>query len=199
MYEITASTPAALTLIQASLSPADAERIECAYRFAAAAHKNQKRDEGTPFIEHPVRVATILWDELGSRDVELLMAALNHDAIEDCDEIDAELVASAFGDRVARLVVDVTKDPAGPEGREARDLAYMEHLSTLPHDSRLLKLADRIDNLRSIMNAGDEAKAIRYLTVSREKFLPLAMATDPVANRLIGEACDAIAQALGEE
>ena len=196
IYEAPDPPPHELTLIQASLAPDDAVRLECAYRFAEAAHRGQVRDEGTPFIEHPVRVATVLWDEFGVRDVELLIAALNHDAIEDNDDVNRCLVASAFGERVASLVCDVTKEPAGPEGREARDRKYLDHLRDLSEDSRLLKLADRIDNLRSIPRSNDEAKKRRYLEVSRAEFLPLAAATDPVAHRLVAEACDAIERLL---
>lgn len=198
MYEIVDPVPSSLTLIQAALGPEDAERIERAYRFSAAAHDGQYRDEGTPFVEHPVRVAVLLWQELGVRDVELLVAALLHDAIEDSHEVDAELIVSAFGERVAGLVSDVTKDAVAPEDRDARDRAYLDRLPTLSADSRLLKLADRIDNLRSVMQSGDPGKARRYLDVSRAEFVPLAMMTDQAALRLVTEACDDIACALDE-
>jgi GTP pyrophosphokinase len=196
MYEVVDPLPSVLTLIQASLGRDDAERIERAYRFAAAAHEGQTRDEGTPFIEHPVRVAALLWHELGVRDVELLVAALNHDAVEDCDDVDGTLVASVFGNRVAGFVDDVTKEAVSPEDRESRDRAYLDRLPTLSVDSRLLKLADRIDNLRSVPLANDPAKARRYLDVSRAEFVPLATMTDPAALRLVNDACDAIERML---
>jgi len=198
MYEPAEPLPSSLTLIQASLGSDDAERIERAYRFAAAAHEGQTRDEGTPFIEHPVRVAKVLWHELGVRDVELLVAALQHDVIEDCEAVDRALLASAFGERVAGLVVDVTKETVPPGQRAARDRAYLDKLPGLSTDARLLKLADRIDNLRSIPQANDPAKARRYLDVSRAEFLPLAAMTDPAALRLVTEACDDIERILGE-
>ncbi|CAN5533838.1 hypothetical protein BH23CHL2_BH23CHL2_16120 [soil metagenome] len=199
IYRASEPIPAPLALIQASLDPDDAQRVERAYRFALAAHEGQVRDEGTPFIEHPVRVALVLWQELGVRDVDLIVAALNHDVIEDSDEVDGDLVASAFGERAANLVLDVTKMPVPPEKRPERDRAYLDSLPTLVVEARLLKLADRIDNLRSILNANNPAKARRYLQVSREEFLPLAAMTDPVAHRLVGEACDAIEAMLGQE
>ena len=192
MYRTTDPVPAPLALIQAALASDDAERVERAYYFAAAAHDGQTRDEGTPYIEHPVRVALILWQELGVRDVDLMIAALNHDVIEDSEDVDDALVRSAFGDRAANLVLDVTKPAAPPDGKGARDRAYLDSLPGLDLDSRLLKLADRIDNLRSVIDGGDRAKARRYLIVSRAEFLPLAAMTDPVAHQLIGEACDAI-------
>ncbi len=198
MYEIVEPMPHSLTLIQASLSPDDAELLELAYRFALAAHEGQTRDEGSPFIEHPVRVAVLLWHELGVRDIELLIAALNHDTIEDCDAVDAALIESVFGDRVTRLVNDVTKEAVQPEERSERDRAYLDRLPTLSIDSRLLKLADRIDNLRSVIHANDPAKASRYLEVSRAEFIPLAAMTDPAASRLVSDACDSIERMLDE-
>ena len=198
VYEQAGPVPAAIALIQASLPPALAEKIGDAYRFAEAAHAGQLRDEGTPFIEHPVRVAEILWQEMGCHDVDVVIAALNHDTVEDSDTVDGELVASKFGESVARMVLDLTKAPARLGERDRRDREYLDRLPTLDHDSRAIKLADRIDNLRSVMRSGDAAKAAWYLQVSREEFLPLAAMTDPVAYRLIAEACDAIEVALNE-
>lgn len=190
--------PPQLALIQAAVPTDDAERLDNAFRFAAAAHEGQTRDEGTPFIEHPVRVAAILWGELGCRDVDMLVAALNHDVVEDSELVDGELVASAFGERVAGLVMDVTKEQVAPEHKAARDRAYMDRLPRLSLDSRLLKLADRIDNLRSVLHSGDPEKARRYLEISRAEFIPLALSTDHAAARLVTEACDAVERMLAD-
>lgn len=192
-------TPPDVALIIATLPTDDSGQIVAAYRFAAAAHEGQLRNEGTPYIEHPVRVARILWEELGSRDVDIFIAALNHDVLEDCDWLDSDVLSGALGTRATELVEHVTK-PAVPEGEKAaRDLAYMDSLWEIPREARLLKLADRLDNLRSVIYAGDPAKAARYLTVSRDKFIPLALATDPVAAQLISEACGRIEQYLAAE
>jgi (p)ppGpp synthase/HD superfamily hydrolase len=188
--------PPELALIQAAVMPDDAERLDNAFRFAAAAHAGQTRDEGTPFIEHPVRVAAILWGELGCRDVDVLVAALNHDVVEDSELVDAALLASAFGERVAALVLDVTKEQVATEHKAARDRAYLDRLPRLSLDSRMLKLADRIDNLRSVLRSGDPDKARRYLEVSRAEFIPLALSTDQAAARLVTEACDAVEKML---
>lgn len=185
------AVPAALTLISAALPADQAEALMQAFQFAAAAHAGQVRDEGSPYIEHPVRVAAILWDELGHRDdLDLLVAALTHDVLEDCEWLERQVLASAFGERVARLVDDVTKEAVPVERKQERDRAYLDRLPGLSLDSRLLKLADRIDNLRSVLLANDPAKAQRYLEVSRAEFIPLALATDQSAARLIIEACD---------
>ncbi len=195
-YSASSVVPASLALIQAAVEPASAELIERAYRFSDVAHAGQYRDEGAPFIEHPVRVATILWQELGSRDVELTVAALLHDTVEDSECVTGELLDSAFGSRVASLVLDVTKEQVPEEKKPIRDREYLDRLPGLSPDARLLKLADRIDNLRSVLRSTEPGKAQRYLVVSQAEFLPLALQTDQVAARLVTEACDAIERAL---
>ena len=184
--------PPNLTLMLASLAPDAARRLLEAFHVAATAHRGQTRDEGSPFIDHPVRVAEILWSELGCRDVELLIAAVNHDVLEDCDTPDAAFMASVYGRRVTELVEAVTKATVATEDQAARDDAYLAALRHASHEARLLKLADRIDNLRCAPLAGDPDKAERYLRVSREHFLPLALMTSPTAERLIAEACDMV-------
>lgn len=192
-----ATLPAPVTLMLAFLSDEDAQRLNDAFQFAAAAHAEHTRDEGTPYIDHPVRVAQILWEELGNRDIDLLIAALNHDVLEDCEWLEPSVLESMFGPDVTSMVLDVTKEQVPDEQNAARDRAYLDRLPNLSHKSRLLKLADRIDNLRNVPQSGDPAKARRYLAVSREEFIPLALATDQTAARLVIEACDAIEEYLG--
>lgn len=187
-----AEMPPALTNILTGLHADDAERLVRAFRYAAAAHAEQTRDEGSPFIEHPVAVAVILHEELGCRDVDALAAALNHDVLEDCDWLHFGDLAGALGERVAEFVAAVTKEPAPECERADRDRRYLDHLWRIAPEAKLLKLADRIHNLRSILTANDVAKARRYLVVSRDEFYPLALSVDPTAARLIGDACDAI-------
>jgi (p)ppGpp synthase/HD superfamily hydrolase len=191
-----AELPVDLVNLLALNHPDNACRIADAFQFAEAAHRDQTRDEGTPFISHPVAVAVILWQELGCRDVDVLLAALTHDVLEDCDWLDAVVLASVIGERATDMVTHVTKRRV-PEGEKAaRDQRYLEALRELPSESRLLKLADRIHNLRCVPLAGDPAKAERYLKVSRDEFLPLALMTDATAARLIESACDEIERYL---
>ena len=187
-----AEIPPVLTNILIGLHAEDAERLASAYRFAAAAHAEHTRDEGSPFIDHPVAVAIILNDELGCRDVDVLIAALNHDVLEDCGWLGRADVAGAIGERATGIVAEVTKELVPDSEKSARDQRYLEHLWQIGPEAKLLKLADRIHNLRSIPNANDPAKARRYLDVSRREFIPLALTVDPAAARLIAEACDTI-------
>ena len=174
------------------------DEITRAYRFAEAAHAEHTRDEGTPFIEHPLRVASILVAELGCCDLDLITAAFNHDVLEDCPAITMAQLTEVIGRRACAMVVDVTKLQVPSEEKAARDRAYLDRLPGLPWESRLLKLADRIDNLRSVPASGDAAKARRYLEVSLAEFVPLAATTSPAAERLVLQACDRIRDYLAD-
>ena len=201
MYQ-PAPIPAPLTMILATQPEDDARRLEYAFQFAAAAHETQLRDEGTPFIDHPVAVAAILWGELDCRDADMLVAALMHDVLEDCAGVEQAALADLIGPRAFELVESVTKPPVADERKPARDRAYLDRLRDASADVRLLKLADRIHNLRQVVHANDPAKARRYLEVSRLEFYPLALATSATAARLVAEACDAIdgyLNALGDQ
>jgi (p)ppGpp synthase/HD superfamily hydrolase len=141
-------------------------------------------------------VAVILATELGCTDADALAAALNHDVLEDCPCIGRAELAGVIGERACAIVCDVTKWPVSPEHKAARDRAYLDSLPTLSHTSRLVKLADRIDNLRAVIRSGDPDKARRYLAVSLDEFVPLADQTDPRAKQLVLEACRTIAAYL---
>ncbi len=185
-----APIPTALTVILAGLPSDQSVRIERTFQFAAAAHAGQLRDEGTPFIEHPVRVAAIIWSELKRRDPDLIAAALTHDVLEDCPDIGATMLGEIIGVRALAFVEDVTKGPVGDGTKEERDRAYLESLPRLPLESRVVKLADRIDNVRSVVHSPEIDKARRYLDVTRAAMLPLASATDITAHRILATACD---------
>lgn len=193
------STSALPSRLMNAVPESDHATLTRAYKFAAAAHEGQLRDEGTPFIEHPVRVAVILACELGSQDLDALMAALNHDVLEDCPDISRVDLVAVIGERACAIVGDVTKQPVAPQHKEARDRAYLDSLPRLDYTSRLVKLADRIDNLRSVTGAGDPDKARRYLAVSLAEFVPLAGQTDQTAEQLILEACATIAAYLDRD
>lgn len=187
-----------LKAVSAALPPADQARLELTYCFAAQAHEGQLRDEGTPFIEHPLRVALILATELNCRDADVLAAALCHDVLEDCPQIDDAQLTAVIGERACGMVRDVTKRPVPEEQQAERDRAYMDALPGLTYESRLLKLADRIDNLRSVTLSGDLDKMRRYLEVSRAEFRPLAAQTNPTTELLVMQACDAVAFTLAK-
>lgn len=188
--------PSALSDISESLNPVDRERLVAAWELAARVHAAQLRDEGTPYIDHPAAVAAILWHELGCHDIDALLAAITHDVIEDGDGVTHEHVSQRIGAKAARMVVHLSKAPVPVDRKTIRDEEYLTSLETVDTLTRLVKLADRIHNLRSVLASPDGDKVRRYLAVSRERFIPLAIATDHTAAQLIADACDAIEASL---
>ncbi|KAJ7994776.1 hypothetical protein DPEC_G00252980 [Dallia pectoralis] len=117
--------------------------------FAAEKHRNQRRKdaEQTPYINHPIGVARILSHEGGITDMEVLQAALLHDTVEDTDTSLGELQA-VFGQTVARIVQEVTDDKTLSKLERKRQ--QVEHAPHCSHQAKLVKLADKLYNLRDL-------------------------------------------------
>ena len=120
-----------------------------ALAFAAHKHRDQRRKdaEASPYINHPIALADVLVNEGGVTDIEVLCAALLHDTLEDTATTPAEL-ADAFGERIAGIVAEVTDDTALPKAERKR--LQVEHAGSLSPQARLVKLADKICNLRDV-------------------------------------------------
>ncbi|XP_044212468.1 guanosine-3',5'-bis(diphosphate) 3'-pyrophosphohydrolase MESH1 [Thunnus albacares] len=117
--------------------------------FAAEKHRNQRRKDvdATPYINHPIGVARILSHEGGVTEIEVLQAALLHDTVEDTDTTPAELEAK-FGPIVARIVEEVTDDKS--LSKQERKRLQVEHAPHRSHQAKLVKLADKLYNLRDL-------------------------------------------------
>jgi GTP pyrophosphokinase len=152
----------------------DTELVTRAFGFAAAAHEGQQRHSGSDFIEHPVGAARIC-AEL-RLDEQTLAAALLHDVVEDT-ETTIEDVRAEFGDEVARLVEGVTKltriQFQSREQAEAEN--YRKMVVAMSEDVRviLIKLADRLHNMRTIEYLGKQ-KQIQKAKETLEVYAPLA-------------------------
>lgn len=122
-----------------------------ALAFAAARHRDQRRKDvaASPYINHPIAVASALWHEGDVRDPVALVAAILHDTVEDTGTTAAELEA-AFGAVVAATVLEVTDDKALPKDR--RKQLQIEHAPHLSPAAKLVKLADKLCNLRDIID-----------------------------------------------
>lgn len=120
-----------------------------ALAFAAAKHRDQRRKgpEASPYINHPIALADVLVNEGRVDDVDVLCAAVLHDTIEDTDTTVAELEA-AFGARIRAIVEEVTDDKTLPQSERKR--LQVEHAPHLSREARLVKLADKICNLRDV-------------------------------------------------
>lgn len=123
--------------------------IISALAFTSHAHRDQRRKgaEVSPYISHPISLARILVVEGGVEDPVVIAAALLHDTIEDCNVAQAELAAQ-FGTEVADVVVEVTDDKSLLKTRR-KDL-QVEHAPHISARAKLVKLADKIANVRDI-------------------------------------------------
>jgi len=152
----------------------DQATLERAHQLAERAHTGQSRLSGEPYVEHPLAVAGILADL--RLDVDTLAAAILHDTVEDTD-VTREEIRSTFGEHVAKLVDGVTKlgkiHVRTAEEHQAENIRKM--LVAMAEDIRvvLIKLGDRLHNMRTIQAHGPE----RRERISRETldiYAPLA-------------------------
>lgn len=141
--------------------------LKSAYDFSARAHAGQVRKGGqAPYVLHPAAVATIL-REAGVDEVAVLRAALLHDVVENTPRTGAD-IAAEFGQTIADLVGELTRPAATHEDREA----FRRYLAGLSARARVIKLADRIDNVRGLRAIRDDLEFVRrYLDETRALFL----------------------------
>jgi RelA/SpoT family (p)ppGpp synthetase len=153
----------------------NSDSLNKAYKFALNAHQNQKRDEGVPYIIHPVAVANIL-TEL-KLDSATITTGLLHDTIEDTN-VTYETVKMEFGEEVANLVDGVTKISALEDkaSNDSKAENFRKLILATSKDIRVLlvKLADRLHNMRTINFVKDKEKIIRKAKETMEIYAPLA-------------------------
>ena len=151
------------------------ETVSRAYDFALRAHKNQKRDEGVPYIIHPVAVAKILTDL--KLDSATITTGLLHDTIEDTN-VTFESVKKEFGEEVAKLVDGVTKISAleNKASNDSKAENFRKLILATSKDIRVLlvKLADRLHNMRTIQFVKDKDKIKKKAKETMEIYAPLA-------------------------
>ena len=127
----------------------DISRVIRAVEFAAKKHRMQRRkdSDASPYINHPIALMHVLCIDGGIRDPKILAAAALHDTIEDTETTPSELVAE-FGADVADLVVEMTDDKSLPKVERKR--LQIDRARHMTRDGALVKLADKICNLRDI-------------------------------------------------
>lgn len=174
--KIQADVDAIFTLMAQRVDEKQMNLLHEAYDFAAYAHKDQLRKSGEPYISHPVAVARIVAEELelGANPV---MAAFQHDVVEDCP-YSIDEIRERFGDDVAFLVGVVTKQKKAQYDQSKQVDNFRQMLSSVQFDVRaiLVKLADRLHNMRTLSS------------MRPDKQMKIASETDyfyaPLANRL---------------
>ena len=127
-------------------------RLLAAIAFAADKHRDQRRKDATasPYINHPIALANVLANEAEIDGERVLIAAVLHDTLEDTETTCAEL-RDRFGAEVAGVVAEVTDDKSLPKAERKR--LQVEHAAHAPRGAKLVKLADKICNLRDILAA----------------------------------------------
>lgn len=129
----------------------DTGRLLRALDLAAAKHRDQRRKDQakSPYINHPIAVAQLLW-ECGVHDETTVLAGVLHDTIEDTSATRDEL-AALFGAEVADVVAEVTDDKSLPKAR--RKELQVEHAPHMSRAAKLVKLADKTCNVRDIVDS----------------------------------------------
>jgi (p)ppGpp synthase/HD superfamily hydrolase len=144
--------------------------IKNALVFAKEKHKGQHRDDAGqyPYYVHVIRVGRILIEELDERDSDVLIAAMLHDVVEDC-EVTPEELSKLFSPRIAKIVASLS------ENSYTSRHEYLDHVKNAPTEVKRIKLADRLDNLRSmpkVVAVWPKRDILDYLSETERYLLP---------------------------
>lgn len=187
-----------------SADHAGAATLMRAASFAARVHATHKRKgaSGEPYVNHVIEVAAIL-AEHGAPE-EAILAGLLHDTVEDSDNdpepITHERLVAEFGEAVARLVAEATDDKSLP--KETRKALQVRHAAGKSDAAKMLKLADKISNLRAIMASPpaswEHARRVEYVGWAGRVAVGLKGA-NPALDALFDATYRAAMQALAEQ
>lgn len=127
----------------------DLSKLLQAISFSAKKHSFQKRKgaDGEPYINHPVEVANLLANVGKVQNIDVLIAAVLHDTIEDT-QTSAEEITNLFGAEVCGMVLEVTDDKSLPKAE--RKQKQIEHAPHLSDGAKHIKLGDKISNIRDV-------------------------------------------------
>ena len=176
-------------------------RLLQAARFAAEKHTGhfRKGSKREPYINHPIEVANLIANIGLVDDVEILMAALLHDTVEDCGAT-AEEITAKFGETVATYVLEVSDDKTLPKAR--RKQLQIEHAPHLSRGARTIKIADKISNVRDVIASPaedwDNARRREYINWAVSVAAGLRGANDHL-DKLFDEAVKLAVEALEAE
>ena len=149
--------------------------ITKAFKFAVKAHEGVKRKSGEDYVMHPIRVAKIMNDM--KADYKTICASLLHDTVEDVDWVTNELIASEFGTDIANKVDDVTKFSLNGATEDEELIRTINKIvSSILKDpaSICIKLADRLDNMRTISGHKKPEKRILIAQQTLDVYVRLA-------------------------
>lgn len=147
------------------ISEPDLDEVRTAYLFAKYGHRNQKRDGGERYFNHPRAVACIIFDELRIYDAKIIVTALLHDILEDSYLLSERTLRVNFGNQVSWWIRVLTKQDGVPYLERIREQAIWQAV--------LVKLADRLHNVRSLKTCKPE-KIRKQVEETKSFYLPLA-------------------------
>ncbi len=176
-------------------SPQEIETLQTAYWLSKIVHREQKRDDGERYFEHPRRVASSLIDH-GYNDTDTLVLALLHDVVEDTNT-PFKAIIDLFGATTWERLHTISKkipsfDSVTGEMLKRTDKPIKTYYATIKNGHfyvRLVKLADRLDNL-SDMRAYNEMRRLNYIEETRTYLLAMARITCPVYARELELCCN---------
>lgn len=154
------------------LSPGEYERIQFAYFISKYGHAKQVRDDGTRYFDHPKAATWIYIDELGGRDVRIIIDTLLHDIQEDTYLLSWYRSALNFGPEVALDLRALTKLPKGKETTEL----YLGRITERGPWPIVAKLCDRLHNLRA-MSARPPEKIQAQINETEQFHIPILLGT----------------------
>lgn len=172
------------------------ELLTAAIEVAEAAHRDQRRDGGEPYIIHPLRVALNFLLIYPSATEAMLAVAVLHDVMEDAHEWTRQRLTALFGEEVADGVERLSKVT------HKRELSAKDYKNLIINSSRyirIIKLCDRLDNIISLRQCPDLDKVKRYLSRTEAYYQEIAKGCDEVLLRVILEEIDQIRKELAKE
>lgn len=167
----------------------DGLRLDKVRELAEKSHAGQKRKyNGEPYIYHPMNVASTVLNLDEPNLEEMVLAALLHDVLEDTKTTEQEILDVA-GPNVLALVKELTNPSKGSKlNRAARKQMDLEHLATVSREAKIIKLADRLDNIKDIAAVDDDFKFV-YLNETKQ-LLPAIYSACPYLGDKILEICE---------
>ncbi len=176
-----------------------------ALALAEEVHEKQVRRPGKsitaqPYIVHPMRVALVLLEELEYRDCEVITAALLHDVLESSEgRVKTADLEQQFTGNIALMVSTLSKPaPDAALSRGQQLSTYYDRLSQAPIPTRLIKLSDRLDNVRESIDSIDKEFQDDYLKQTMKIYLPMAEDTDQYLFEQLVTCCQELEKTIKE-
>ncbi|MGQ4731510.1 HD domain-containing protein [Streptomyces sp. Ju416(a)] len=175
-----------LTVLGAAAWGADGQsRARVAGALALTVYDSHTRDQGTPYLEHPLAVVTLLRTEIRASHPETLLLALLHDALEVAPESEALLVqhlGGAFTGRLRAMTADHRLEQRPKAIGDETSWRFKQ--AALPPEDLLVRLADRLHNLRDLAASPNLDRRRRFLQSLEDFYLPLAEAARGLSPQL---------------